>query len=149
MEEELSAYTELVGDWYTIGLSAGLGTAIGVLLAGLLGARRELVVAAALLAAGLGALVGVAVDDWGELAAGAAGGLLGAAGAGAIVLGASRRGGTRGGLALIVAVSAAVIAGLAFVPVFGYLAAVAMPALAMRVRGRGGERYAGLRTLAK
>jgi hypothetical protein len=42
-----------------------------------------------------------------------------------------------------------VLAGLAFVPVVGYIEAVLVPALAARARRRAGERYAGLRTLAK
>ena len=40
-------------------------------------------------------------------------------------------------------------AALAFVPVLGYLTAVALPGLAARLRRRAPERYAGLRTLAK
>ena len=60
-----------------------------------------------------------------------------------------RRGGTRGGLALIVAGVAVGLAGLAFVPVVGYLVAVALPVLAVRLRRTQSERYAGLRTLAK
>ena len=38
---------------------------------------------------------------------------------------------------------------LAFVPVAGYVAVVALPLLALRMRGRQAARYAGLRTLAK
>ena len=53
------------------------------------------------------------------------------------------------GLALIVAAVAAGLAGLAFVPVAGYLEAVALPFLAVRLRRTQAERYAGLRTLAK
>ena len=66
-----------------------------------------------------------------------------------VVSGALRRGGTRGGLALIVSLVALVLAGLAFVPVLGYVTTVALPALAMRLRRTQGERYAGLRSLAK
>jgi hypothetical protein len=66
-----------------------------------------------------------------------------------IVRGALRRGGTRGGTALLVAVAAVAAAGLAFVPVVGFVEAVALPALAVRLRRRSPERYAGLRTLAK
>jgi hypothetical protein len=65
------------------------------------------------------------------------------------VTGALRRGGTRGGTATLVALAALVTAGLAFVPVVGYLEAVALPALALRLRRREPERYAGLRTLAR
>ena len=45
--------------------------------------------------------------------------------------------------------AALVAAGLAFVPVAGYLEALALPAFAARLRRRQPERYAGLRTLAK
>ena len=38
---------------------------------------------------------------------------------------------------------------LAFVPFAGYLIAVAVPVLALRLRRTQSERYAGLRTLAK
>jgi len=41
------------------------------------------------------------------------------------------------------------LAALAFVPVMGYLVAVGLPAVAARLRRTQGERYAGLRTLAK
>ena len=138
-----------MGDWYTIGLALGLGIALGTLFAGLLSATPLGRGAAVVLAVAAGALVGTFVDDWTELVAGGAGGLLGAAGAVIIVAGALRRGGTRPGLALIVAAVAAGLAGLAFVPVAGYLEAVALPFLAVRLRRTQAERYAGLRTLAK
>ena len=138
-----------MGDWYTIGLALGLGIAIGTLFAGLLSATPLGRGAAVVLAGVAGALVGTFVDDWTELVAGAVGGVLGAVGAAIIVTGALRRGGTRAGLALIVAAVAAGLAGLAFVPVAGYLVAVALPFLAVRLRRTQAERYAGLRTLAK
>jgi hypothetical protein len=65
------------------------------------------------------------------------------------VAGALRRGGTRSGLALIVAAAAVGLAAVAFLPVAGYLEAVALPALALRLRRSQAERYAGLRTLAR
>lgn len=138
-----------MGDWYTIGLALGLGIALGTLFAGLLSATPLGRAAAVVLAGAAGALVGTLVDDWTELVAGGAGGLLGAAGAAIVVAGAFRRGGTRAGLALIVAAMAAGLAGLAFVPGAGYLEAVALPFLAVRLRRTQAERYAGLRTLAK
>jgi hypothetical protein len=122
-----------VGDWYTIGIALGLGAALAVLLAGLL-STTPLGRAAAVVLAG---------------AAGAAAGLVGAAAAVVVVTGALRRGATRGGLALILAAAAVGIAALAFVPVLGYLEAVALPAIAARLRRTQGERYAGLRSLAK
>ena len=70
-------------------------------------------------------------------------------GAATIVRGASSRGGTRGGLLAILLVVACVAAGLAFVPVIGYVEAVALAVLGARVRSRTGSRYAGLRILAR
>ena len=137
-----------MGAWYWIGVSAGLGATIGVLLAGF--AARAAAVAGVLVGAG----VGYAVDawqpgSWGDVVAAALGGLLAGIGAAVIVRGALRRGGTRGGTAILVAGAALVAAGLAFVPAVGYLEAVALSAFAVRLRRRQPERYAGLRTLAK
>ena len=138
-----------MGDWYTIGLALGIGTALGVLFAGLLSATPLGRVAAVVLAGAAGAVVGIVVEDWTELLAGAVGGVVGAAAAVIVVSGALRRGGTRGGLALIVAAVAAGLAGLAFVPGAGYLVAVAPPLLAIRLRRTQADRYAGLRSLAR
>jgi hypothetical protein len=138
-----------VGDWYTIGLALGLGTAVGVLFAGLLSFTPLGRIAAVVLSGLAGAAIGLALEDWTEAVAGAAGGLVGALAAAVVVAGALRRGGTRGGLALIVAAIAAGLAGLAFVPAAGYLEAVALPVLAVRLRRTQAERYAGLRTLAR
>ena len=138
-----------MGDWYTIGLALGLGIALGTLFAGVLSATPLGRAAAVVLAAAGGALVGVLVDDWTELIAGGAGGILGAAGAAIVVVGALRRGGTRAGLALIIGAVALGLAALAFVPAAGYLEAVVLPFLAVRLRRTQAERYAGLRTLAK
>jgi hypothetical protein len=137
-----------MGAWYWIGVSAGLGAAIGVLVAGI--AARG----AAVLGLLVGACVGYAIDawqpgSWGDILAAALGGTLAGLGAAVIVRGALRRGGTRGGTAILVAGAALVAAGLAFVPVAGYLVALALPAFAARLRRRQPERYAGLRTLAK
>ena len=138
-----------MGDWYTIGLALGLGLAIGVLFAGLLSATPLGRVAAVVLAGAAGAVVGMLIDDWTEVVAGAAGGVIGATAGIVVVSGALRRGGTRGGLALLVGAAALALAALAFVPVVGYLTAVVLPALATRLRRTQGERYAGLRSLAK
>lgn len=139
-----------MGAWYWIGVAAGLGAAAGVLLSGLV--RVALVSLA--LAAVAGAGVGVALDawqpgGWGDVVAGAAGALLAGLGAVQIVRGALRRGGTRGGTALLVSGAALVAAGIAWVPVLGYVEALVLPALAARLRRRQPERYAGLRTLAR
>jgi hypothetical protein len=134
-----------VGDWYTIGILVGLGAALGVAATGVL--RRALVALA--VAAILAAAIGFAVWQWDEAAGGVAGAICGALGSSPLVAGTLRRGGTRGGTALLVAVAAVAAAGLAFVPVVGFVEAVALPALAVRLRRRSPERYAGLRTLAK
>jgi hypothetical protein len=138
-----------MGDWYTIGLALGLGLAVGVLLAGALASTPLGRIAAVVLAAAGGVVIGLLLDDWTEMVAGALGGVIGALSALVIVSGALRRGGTRGGLAVIVATAALVLGALAIVPVVGYLQAVALPALAARLRRTQGERYAGLRSLAK
>ena len=135
-----------MGAWYWIGVSAGLGAAAGIFIAGV-SAKGLAVAAAVSAAAGLG--LGVAIDawqpgSWGDVVAGAAGGLLAAYGAAD-----DGRGGTRGGTAILVAGAALVAAGLAFVPALGFLEALALPAFAARLRRRQPERYAGLRTLAK
>ncbi|HYK07375.1 MAG TPA: hypothetical protein VEW11_06360 [Gaiellaceae bacterium] len=138
-----------MGDWYTIGLALGLGTSLGVLFAGLLSSTPLGRIAAVLLGGAAGAAVGFVIDDWTEVLAGAVGGFVGGAAAVIVVAGALRRGGTRGGLALIVAAVAAGLAGLAFVPGAGYLEAVALPGLAARLRRTQADRYAGLRSLAR
>ena len=51
--------------------------------------------------------------------------------------------------ALLVGGAAVVLAALAFVPVLGYVEAVALPAFGARLRARAGRRYAGLRSLAR
>ena len=134
-----------MGSWYTIGLLAGVGVAVGLLAAGLLPRLAAAAPGAVAVAVG----IGFARFDWDEAVAGAVGGLLGALGATVIVTGALRRGGTRGGTAALVGLAAVVTAGLAFVPVLGYLEAVVLPAIALRLRRREPERYAGLRTLAR
>jgi hypothetical protein len=134
-----------MGDWYTIGLALGLGVAIGILAAGIFPRRFV----APVLAAALGVGLGLLVENWQEAVAGLLGGVAGALGASPIVRGALRRGGTRAGIALLVAAAALVVAALAFVPVLGYIQAVALPALGRRLRSREPERHAGLRTLAR
>jgi hypothetical protein len=134
-----------VGDWYTVGILVGLGAAIGVAATGAL--RRALlglvVAVAAAVAIGFGAW------QWDEAVGGAAGAVCGALGSAPLVSGTLRRGGTRGGTAMLLGAAALVGAALAFVPVLGYLEAVAVPALGARLRRRAPERHAGLRSLAK
>jgi hypothetical protein len=134
-----------MGAWYTIGILAGLGAAFGILAAGIV----PRLVVAAIGAVVAGAVLGYFVFGWPEAIAGAVGGVLGSLGATPVVSGALRRGGTRGGIALLVGLAALVAAALAFVPGVGYLEAVALPALGRRLRRREPERHAGLRTLAR
>jgi len=134
-----------VGAWYWIGVAAGLGAALGMLGLGILRDARIAVP----LALAAGAAVGWALADWAGAIAGAVGGVLGAAGASPTVRGALARGGTRGGTALLVGAAALVLAALSFVPVLGYVVALALPALGVRLRRRQGERHAGLRILAR
>ena len=140
-----------MGDWYTIGLAAGLGAGVGVAVAGLLGFARLTLVAvtAVAVAAALGAGVGLVVEDAEEAVAGAVGAALAAAGALVVLRGALDRGGTAAGTAAIFVGAGLAVAALAFVPFLGYLEAVAVPGLAGRLLRRGRARYAGLRILAR
>ncbi len=134
-----------MGAWYWIGVCAGLGCALGVLAVALL---RDVRIATplALLA---GAALGGALEDVAGAIAAAVGGASGGFGASPTVRGALARGGTRAGTALLVGVAALALAALSFVPVLGYLIALALPVLGVRLRRRQGERHAGLRTLAR
>jgi hypothetical protein len=136
-------------EWYRIGLSLGLGIGVGGVLAALAAPRRALVVLVAAIAAAAGAAVGYAIGGWHEAVAGGVGGGLGAVVIASFVTGALGRGGTRGGTALLVSLASLVLAALALIPVVGYLEAVALPALRARARKHEGERYAGLRSLAR
>ncbi len=143
-----------MGSWYWIGASVGLGTAAGVLLAGLAGRARAAVIVAAIVAGGVGAALGFGIAAWQaggwiDRLGGIAGGLAGSLGATPIVAGALGRGGTRGGTATLVGGAAFLVAAAAWIPVVGYLEALAVPALAVRLRRARPERYAGLRTLAR
>ncbi|HEU5244177.1 MAG TPA: hypothetical protein VFU33_07235 [Gaiellaceae bacterium] len=143
-----------MGSWYWIGVSAGLGTAAGVLVAGALGAVRRMLVASGVVAVIAGGALGFAIDEWQpggwiDVVVAAIAGLLGLLGAAQVVGGALRRGGTRGGTGTLVGGGAIVLAAVAWIPVVGYLEAVALPAVAARLRRTQPERYAGLRTLAR
>lgn len=134
-----------MGTWYWIGACAGLGAALGVLAVAVLGDLRVALPVALLVGAGAGWLLA----EVSGASAGGVGGLLGSAGAIPTVRGALARGGTRAGTALLVGLAAVALALLSFVPVLGYLVALAVPALGFRVRRRAGERHAGLRILAR
>ena len=134
---------------YWIGVSLGLGIGIGGLLSALIAPRRWAAVA---VAAGRGSdrrRGRLAIGGWHESLAGGIGGALGAWVVATLVAGSLSRGGTRGGTAALVGLASLVLAALAFVPVVGYLEAVALPAVAARARRRRPERYAGLRSLAR
>jgi hypothetical protein len=134
-----------MGDWYTIGILVGVGAAIGVAATGVL--RRVLV--ALTVATAVSVAIGLVVGQWDEAAGGLAGAVCGSLGSAPLVAGTLRRGGTRGGTAALLALAAVVGAALAFVPVLGYLEALAVPVLGARLRRRSPDTHAGLRTLAR
>jgi hypothetical protein len=138
-----------MGDWYWIGVCCGLGVGVGILVTGIVAGSRLVLGAAMLSAAAAGILIGLGLGEWDEAIGGAVGGPLGVLGAAQVVGGALRRGGTRFGTAAFVGLAAVLVAALAWVPGLGYLEGLAVPALAARLRRRGGERYAGLRILAR
>ena len=140
-----------MGSWYWIGVAAGLGTGAGVAIGALIpeGRTGVRVALAALLAVAAGIGIGFAVGNWAEAAAAAIGGLLGAVASVPIIARAVRGGGTRFGVAVLVALAGLVIAGFAFVPAVGYLEAVVVPLYALRLTRRGPDRHAGLRILAR
>jgi hypothetical protein len=137
-----------MGDWYAVGVFAGIGVALGIAAVAAFGGSR-LARAAPLLAAVAGAALGFALGDIEDAVAGGLGGLLGGAGMLQLVSGALRRGATRLATALLLVVVALGMAAIAFIPVVGYLEAIVLPVLGMRMRKRGVKRHAGLRTLAK
>jgi hypothetical protein len=143
-----------MGSWYWIGVSAGLGAAVGVLLGGIAGEGRGARIFAILLAGAVGAGIGFEMASWqsggwGDRAAGIAGGLAGAISATQTVSGALRRGGTRVATGVLVACGAIVVAALAWIPAAGYLIALVLLGLVPLLKRARPERYAGLRTLAR
>ena len=144
-----------MGWWYWIGVSAGIGAAVGIAGSGLQkGISAGVLARSAPVTLVGGALLGALISGphrghWSDIAAGAVGGLGAYLGAAIIVAGAFRRGGTRLGLAIIMFGMALIAAGIAFIPAAGFVEAIALPTLALRLRRLQPERYAGLRTLAK
>jgi hypothetical protein len=143
-----------VGTWYWIGVSVGIGVAFGVFQAGFWGEGRSsaFLIPVETLAVGFG--LGWLVSHWeagmwGDRGGAVAGAALGLIGAVPVVVGALRRGGTRGGTVALLCLAGLALAGLAFVPALGYVEAVVLPALGVLLRRKQPERYAGLRTLAK
>jgi hypothetical protein len=134
-----------VGAWYSIGVVVGLGAALGLAATAALGrAVFGIVVAAA-----AAVVIGLLVWQWGEAVGGAIGAACGSLGSAPLVAGTLRRGGTRGGTATLLGGAALVGAALAFVPVVGYLEALAVSAVGLRLRRHAPDRHAGLRTLAR
>jgi hypothetical protein len=143
-----------VGTWYWIGVCVGIGVAVGVVHAAFWGKDRGAAFLVTLTALLIGLLVGWLISDaepgsWADRGGAVAGVVLGLLGAVPVVLGALRRGGTRGGTVLLLAGAALALAGIAFIPAAGFLVAIVLPVLALLLRRRRPERYAGLRTLAK
>jgi hypothetical protein len=134
-----------MGDWYSIGILVGLGTSIGVATVAALARTLPALVVAAVVAVAIGFVVG----EWDEAVGGLVGAACGTLGAAPIVTGALRRGGTRGGTAVLLGLVSLVGAALAFVPVLGYLEALAVPLLGARLRRRSPDRHAGLRVLSR
>ena len=134
-----------MGAWYTIGIFAGIGAALGVAAAALLTRAAIALVVSAV----VGAVLGYLFEGAAEGGAAVAGAVLGSIGAAPLVAGTLRRGGTRAGTATILLAAAVVGAALAFVPVLGYLEAIAVPALGLRLRRRTPDTHAGLRSLTK
>jgi hypothetical protein len=143
-----------MGTWYWIGVCVGIGVAVGVLHAAFWGKGRESAILVSFSAVVIGLLLGWVVSNsepgtWADRGGAVAGAMLGLIGAVPVVVGALRRGGTRSGTVLLLAGAALVLAGIAFIPVAGFLIAIVLPILALLLRRRRPERYAGLRTLAK
>ena len=138
-----------MADVYWIGVYLGVGVGIGVLLAGILGASRAGLLVAVALAGAAGFALGIALADPPEASAAALGGIFGSVSTAELVRGALRRGGARVATAFLIAGAAAALVALAFIPLVGYLEALALPLLAIRMRRKEPDRYAGLRSLAR
>jgi hypothetical protein len=134
---------------WLIGIAAGIGVALGLAAAGAFArsARAPLLAAAVALVGG--GVIGWLVFDWKAGVVGAVAGALSGFGAGTFARGAVRRGGTVGGTATILVGAAVLALALSFIPIVGFVEAIAIPVVGLRSRQRAGEKYAGLRTLAK
>jgi hypothetical protein len=133
-----------MGAWYWIGVLVGLGVAGGV--SGASGRWPSVSLPVSVV---IGVAIGLFWKGWPEAIGAGVGAVLGSYGAAPVVAGALRRGGDRLGTRLIVGAAALGLIGLAFVPVLGYVEALAVPALGLRLRSRAPDRHAGLRTLTK
>lgn len=138
-----------MGDIYEIGVTVGMGLAVGVLLAGVLAGWRYGLVASSVGALGIGLVAGLLVHGWLDIPGGVTGGMLGAISASTVVRGALRRGATTGATAMLLTGAAIVIAAVSLIPFAGFALAVVVPLVAYRRARSEPERFAGLRTLAK
>jgi hypothetical protein len=138
-----------MGEAYRIGVSAGAGVAIGLVAAALLARLPRGGLGAGVLAAVVAGVIGWIVFGWPEATAGAIGGLIGGICTAIFARGSLRRGGTATGTALLLVLSAVAVLVIALIPVAGYLEALVLPVAARRAHRRAGEKYAGLRTLAR
>jgi len=134
---------------WLVSISAGAGTAIGVVAAGLLARFARVPLLAAIVGLVVGGALAWQVFDWKAGIAGAIAGALGGFGAGTFARGALTRGATAAGLAVLLFLAGLGLFALGLIPIVGFLEAVAIPVYASRTRRRAGEKYAGLRTLAK
>jgi hypothetical protein len=134
---------------WLIGIAAGIGDALGLAAAGAFARSARAPLAAAAIGLVGGALIGWLVFDWKAGVVGGIAGVLSGLGAGTFVRGAVRRGGTPGGTALILVGAAVIVLAVSLIPVVGFILAIAIPVVGLRSRQRAGEKYAGLRTLAK
>jgi len=137
-----------MGSWYEIGLSLAFGLGLGVLLGGMLGWSRIGAGVGAIAAAAMGVVFSLGFGPAEPISAGV-GGVIGALSTALLVRGTLRRGGTRIGTAAFMGAIALLIWALGAIPVVGYVEAVAIPLLAVRLRSRQAARFVGLRTLAK
>ena len=134
---------------WLMGIAAGIGTALGLAAAGAFARSDRAPLLAAAVALVGGGLLGWLLFDWKAGLVGAIAGVLSGFGAGTFARGAVRRGGTPGGTAVILVGAALLALALSFVPIVGFVEAIAIPVVGLRSRQRAGEKYAGLRTLAK
>ena len=136
--------------WYWLGVVLGLGVALGIAIGALLAPFRGAIPLSSLVAA-IGGYTLAFAFFLGPVAAlsGAAGGIVGGWGSAVLARRTLSRGGTRGATAILLLTAALVAGALAFVPVLGYLETVLLGILALRLSRGGGDRFAGLRTLAR
>jgi hypothetical protein len=138
-----------VSEAYEIGVSLGMGLALGVLCAGILAGWRYGIIASTVGALGVGLVAGLLVHGWLDVPGGVVGAMLGAISGSVVVRGAVRRGATLGATAMMFVGAAIAIAFVSIIPLVGYVLAVVVPAVAYRRVRSEPERFAGLRTLAK